>query len=251
MKAALVTGAARRIGAGLAEELAAMGYAVGVHHRSGADEAAAVVAGIEAAGGRAVAIHADLSTPRACAALVDEATAALGPIHVLVNNASRFVHDTLMDMTAESWEAHLAANLTAPVFLIQAFARRLPAEARGVVVNILDQRVGHPNPDHFAYTAGKVGLAGMTVPLALELAPRIRVCGLSPGLTLPSGDQSEADYERGAAATPLGVTSTVEGLRKALRFLIESEAYTGQILTLDGGESLLHRSRDVAFDDGV
>lgn len=251
MKAALVTGAARRLGAGFAEELAAMGLAVAIHHRGGGDEAQALARKIEAAGGRAVPIYADLSTPAACAALIDEATAALGPIDVLVNNASRFVHDTLMDMTPDSWEAHLAANFTAPIFLIQAFVRRLPAEARGLVVNILDQRVGHPNPDHFAYTAGKVGLAGMTVPLALDLAPRIRVCGLSPGLTLLSGDQSDADFERGVAATPLGVTSTVEGLRKALRFLVESEAYTGQILTLDGGESLLQRARDVAFDDGV
>jgi NAD(P)-dependent dehydrogenase (short-subunit alcohol dehydrogenase family) len=94
-------------------------------------------------------------------------------------------------------------------------------------------------------------LAGLTPALALALAPRIRVCGLSPGLTLLSGDQSDDDYARAAAATPLGITSSVDGLRRALRFLIESEAYTGQVLTLDGGESLLKRGRDVAFDDEV
>ena len=251
MKAALVTGAARRIGAGLAEELAAMGYAVAIHHRSGADEAQALAARLEAAGGRAVPLHADLSTPRACMALLEAATAALGPIEVLVNNASRFEYDTLAEMTPEGWAAHLAANLTAPIFLIQAFADLLPKAAKGVVVNILDQKVGQPNPDHFSYTAGKVALAGMTPALALALAPRIRVCGLSPGITLPSGPQSAQDYARAAAATPLGVTSTVEGVCKALRFLVESEAFTGQILTLDGGESLLGRARDVAYDAGV
>jgi len=170
---------------------------------------------------------------------------------VLVNNASRFEYDTLAEMTPQSWADHLAANLTAPIFLIQAFARLLPAEAKGVVVNILDQKVGRPNPDHFSYTAGKVALAGLTPALALALAPNIRVCGLSPGLTLPSGPQSEDDYAKGAAATPLGVTSSVDGLRRALRFILESEALTGQILTLDGGESLLLRDRDVAYDPSV
>lgn len=250
-KAALVTGAARRIGAGLARELAAMGYAVGVHHRGGADEAAALVAGIEAAGGRAASLYADLSTPQACLDLVAEAAARLGPLNVLVNSASRFEHDTIADLTPEGWAAHLAANLTAPTFLIQAFARQLPADARGVIVNILDQKVSSPNPDHFSYTAGKVALAGLTPALALALAPRIRVCGLSPGLTLPSGDQTDDDYVRGTAATPLGVSSTVDGLRRALRFIVESEALTGQILTLDGGESLLQRGRDIAYDPGV
>jgi len=251
MKAALVTGGARRIGAGLVEELAAMGLAVAIHHRSGAEEAQALAARITGAGGQAVAIHADLSTPEACSTLVDAAVAALGPIDVLVNNASRFEYDTLAGLTPQSWDAHLAANLTAPVFLIQAFARRLPHDARGLVVNILDQKVGQPNPDHFAYTAGKVALAGLTPALALALAPRIRVCGLSPGLTLPSGPQTDDDYARAAAATPLGLTSSVDGLRRALRFIVESEALTGQIITLDGGESLLPRGRDVAYDDSV
>ncbi len=251
MNTAVVTGAARRIGAGLVEELAAMGYAVAIHHRGGADEARALAARIEAAGGRAAAIHADLATPDACAALLEEATRVLGPVEVLVNNASRFEYDTLADLTPQGWADHLAANLTAPIFLIQAFARLLPAQMKGVVVNILDQKVASPNPDYFSYTAGKVALAGLTPALALALAPRIRVCGLSPGLTLPSGVQSDDDYARGAAATPLGLTSSVAGLRRALRFLLESEAYTGQILTLDGGESLLRRGRDIAFDDEV
>lgn len=248
---ALVTGAGRRIGAELAEELAAMGHAVAIHHRGGAEEAQALAHKIEASGGRAVAIHADLSTPRACGELLEGATRALGPVEVLVNNASRFEYDTLAELTPQGWADHLAANLTAPIFLIQAFARLLPQDAKGVVVNILDQKVSRPNPDYFSYTAGKVALAGLTPALALALAPAIRVCGLSPGLTLPSGRQSDDDYARGAAATPLGVTSSVAGLRRALRFILESEAYTGQILTLDGGESLLGRGRDVAFDDTV
>ena len=248
MKAALVTGAARRIGAGLAEELAAMGLAVAIHHRGGGAEAQALAQRITQAGGRAKAIHADFSTPQACAALVEAATAELGPIDVLVNNASRFEHDTIADLTEENWAGHLAANLTAPIFLIQAFARLLPAEVNGVVVNILDQKVGHPNPDHFSYTAGKVALAGMTPALALALAPRIRVCGLSPGLTLPSEELSDDAFAKGGAATPLGITSSVDGLRRALRFIVESEALTGQIITLDGGESLLQRGRDIAHD---
>ncbi|WP_293903990.1 SDR family oxidoreductase [Phenylobacterium sp.] len=251
MKTALITGAARRVGAGLALELAAMGYAVAIHHRSDAEAAKALAAAIVAAGGRAVALQADLSTPQACGALMDAAARALGPVDTLVNNASHFAHDTVQTMTPATWADAIAANLTAPMFLIQALARQLPADASGVVVNILDQKVGRPNPDHFSYTAGKVGLAQMIPALALALAPHIRVCGISPGITLPSGPQSDEDYRRAVAATPLGVSSSVEALRRALRFVLESDAFTGQILTLDGGESLLGRPRDVAYDESV
>ena len=251
MKAALVTGAARRLGAGLALELAAMGYAVVIHYRSGADEAKALADRIVAEGGQAVPIYADLSTPEACGVLIDEAAREIGPIETLVNSASHFSYDTLETMTPHAWATALASNLTAPIFLTQAFARGLPADAKGVVVNILDQKVGRPNPDYFSYTAGKVALAYLTPALALALAPRIRVCGLSPGLVLPSGPQSDDDYARAAAATPLHLTSGIDSIRRGLRFILESEAFTGQVLTIDGGESLVHRDRDVAFDENV
>lgn len=251
MKTALVTGAARRLGADLVLELAAMGYSVGIHHRSGGDAARALAAKIRSEGGMAAAIYADLSEPEACSRLIDDTTAALGVVDTLVNNASLFAYDTLQTMTPESWRSAIASNLTAPVFLIQAFARALPAGRAGVVVNLLDQKVERPNPDYFSYTAGKVGLAYLTPALALALAPQIRVCGLSPGLTLPSGDQSVDDFARAAAATPLGLTSNVDAIRRGLRFILESEAFTGQVLTLDGGESLLQRVRDVAYDSSV
>ncbi|HEY3951020.1 SDR family NAD(P)-dependent oxidoreductase [Phenylobacterium sp.] len=245
--AALVTGAARRVGAELARELAETGRAVVVHYRSHPDEAAAVVADIERGGGRAIALRADLDDEAQCRGLVAQAFAAFPDLDVLVNNASAFRFDTLATFDKAGLAHALDSNLTAPLLLIQAFAAGLRA-ARGLVVNVLDQKVNFPNPDFFSYTAGKVALAGLTPTLSLALAPRIRVCGLAPGLTLPSGDQTEADYQRAAAATLTGVTSTTADLRRALRFIVETPSFAGQNLTVDGGESLMRRPRDVAFE---
>jgi NAD(P)-dependent dehydrogenase (short-subunit alcohol dehydrogenase family) len=231
----LITGAARRVGAGLARALAEAGWGIAVHHRGGADDAAAVVGELKAKGVRAAAFQADLNE----AAERD----------ALINNASLFRYDTLSTLTEASWAAHLASNLTAPVFLIRDFARAVEAaDGQGVVVNILDHKVDSPNPDFFAYTAGKVGLAGLTRTLAMGLAPRIRLCGVSPGLILRSGDQTEAEYQAAWRDTPLGRGAALEDVARTVRFILETPSLTGQNLTIDGGESLIGRGRDVAFD---
>ncbi|MGE5200740.1 MAG: SDR family oxidoreductase, partial [Acidobacteriota bacterium] len=112
----------------------------------------------------------------------------------------------------------------------------------------LDQKVQNLNPDFLSYTVSKVGLDGLTRMLALAFAPRIRVCGIAPGVTLRSGKQTDASFERAWRATPLGRSSTAEELVAALRFIIASPSMTGSVITLDGGESLRRRPRDVAFD---
>lgn len=248
---ALVTGAGKRLGAHFAVGLAREGWDVAIHYAGSAEGAAATARAVEAAGGRAALFQADLGSADAAAGLLPRVAEAFGAPTLLVNNASLFAYDTLETLTAEAWGAHLAVNLTAPVLLIQAFARLLPEGERGVVVNLLDQKVAAPNPDYFSYTAGKVALAGMTRPLALALAPRIRLCGIAPGVTLPSGLQTTDDFERASAATPLGVTSSPDDLLATLLHIVRTPSLTGQILTVDGGESLLHRERDVAYDSSV
>lgn len=248
-KTVLITGAARRVGAGIARALAEAGWDVAVHHRGGADEAAALVAELNGLGVRAAAFQADLNEVNERGGLIDRVVSHFGRIDALVNNASLFRYDTLQTLTEASWGEHLASNLTAPVFLIRDFAAAIEArDGQGVVVNILDHKVDSPNPDFFAYTAGKVGLAGLTRTLAMGLAPRVRLCGVSPGLILRSGEQTEAEYEAAWRDTPLGRGASLEDVARTVRFILETPSLTGQNLTIDGGETLIGRGRDVAFD---
>ncbi len=248
-KVVLITGAARRVGAGLARDLARAGWSIAIHYRSGQAEAEDMVAELQALGVRAAAFQADLNKASQRAGLVPAVVRHFGRVDALINNASLFGYDTLSTLIEASWDEHLASNLTAPVFLIRDFASAVEASGHeGVVVNILDHKVDSPNPDFFSYTAGKVGLAGLTGTLALALAPRIRICGISPGLILRSGDQTEAEYQAAWRDTPLGRGPSVEDVARTARYILETPSLTGQNITLDGGESLVARGRDVAFD---
>lgn len=244
MTVVLVTGGGRRVGAGLCRYLAGQGYTIALHYHRSVDEAAEVRRELLSAGHEVETFAADLDVPAERDGLIPAVKAHFGRIDVLINCASLFKFDTVATVNDELWQRHLASNLTAPVFLTKAMA-----EAGGrVVINILDQKVGNPNPDFFSYTAGKMGLAALIQPMAMALAPHVRVVGLSPGLVLPSGDQTEADFQAAVRDTPLGLTCTIEDIGRATRFLIETPSITGQIVTVDGGESLTRRPRDVAFD---
>lgn len=237
-KAALVTGGARRIGRALALALADAGYAVAVHYRSSRRDADAVVAEIARAGGNAVALAADLADEAAVRRLVPEAGAALGPIGVLVNNASIFENDTMATATRESWDAHLAVNLRAPFVLTQQFAAALPAGAGGAVINMLDERVWNLTPYFVSYTLSKAGLWTLTRTMALALAPRIRVNGIGPGPTMPSPRQSAEQFLDRCGAMPLRRGTSPAEIAAAMRFILEAPAMTGQMIALDGGEHL-------------
>ena len=251
-KVVLITGAARRVGAALAEGLAVDGWTIAIHHRSGADDARALCERIAASGGQAETFGADLSDTVQRAGLIGAVVAKFGRIDALINNASLFEYDDLSSLTEEVWQAHLAANLTAPVFLIRDFAKAIEAQGgEGAVVNILDHKLEAANPDFLSYTAGKAGLGALTRTLALALAPRVRLNAISPGLILRSGDQTQADYERAWADTPLERGTSLEDMLAAVRFALGTRGMTGQIITVDGGESLSPRGRDVAFDPAL
>jgi NAD(P)-dependent dehydrogenase (short-subunit alcohol dehydrogenase family) len=252
MNGALVTGAAIRIGRALAMALAADGYYVFVHYNRSAAEARKTVSDILAAGGRAKAVRADLSSARQAEALVGKCRAGnvRGGVHLtcLVNSASLFKLDRAPMASAADFDQHMAVNLRAPLLLSQALARQLPDDETGVIVNLLDQKLYNLNPDFLTYTLSKIGLHGMTKVLAQAFAPRLRVAGIAPGLTLRSGSQTDERFAEQHNENPLRIGVTVEDLVRALRFILQTPSFTGDTLIIDSGEHLSGRPRDIAFD---
>lgn len=237
-RAAIVTGAAKRIGRAIALGLAEAGYAVAVHHLQSHAEADAVVREITASGGRAVSLACDLANEAEVQSLLGTASQALGPIGVLINSASVFERDEALTATRESWDRHIEANLRAPFVLTQALARALPADAGGAVINIVDERVWNLTPHFISYTISKAGLWTLTQTLALSLAPRIRVNAIGPGPVLPSARQSEESFTRQYRGTPLARPATTDEIVSAVRFLLDTPSVTGQMIALDSGQHL-------------
>jgi NAD(P)-dependent dehydrogenase (short-subunit alcohol dehydrogenase family) len=237
-RAALVTGGAKRLGAAIALALADAGFDVALSFSGSAAEAEATAASIRGRGRKAETIQADLSRHQVAPELVGAATAALGPLGVLVNNASGFERDSWHDATPAGWDAHLDVNLKTPFFLMQHFAKALPQPREGVVINLLDQRVWSLTPHFTTYTVSKAGLWALTRTMALALAPRIRVCGIGPGPALPSPRQSQAQFDRQAASTPLGRGTDPGEIGRAAIAILALPALTGQMLALDGGQHL-------------
>ncbi|NKB55596.1 MAG: SDR family oxidoreductase [Alphaproteobacteria bacterium] len=237
-KNVLVTGAARRIGRAIARDLAAWGWSVVVHYNRSTEDAETVVSEIESAGGRAIALQADLAQEDETRRLIAQSIDRFGPIGCLVNNASRFERDEIDTATRASWDAHIEPNLRAPFVLSQAMAEALPDDQDGVIVNILDQRVWNLTPHFLSYTLSKTGLWTLTRTLALALAPRIRVNGIGPGPTLRNVRQTEAQFRRQQASVPLRRGASSEEVARAVRFIIESPSMTGQMIALDGGQHL-------------
>ena len=201
-RAALVTGAGKRIGRALALALARDGYDVAVHRHRSREEAEAAAGLVREAGRRAVVLAADFAREAEAAALVPAAVDALGPLGVLVNNASIFRLDRLETADRASWDAHLEINLRAPVVLMRDFVRQLPEGAGGAVVNMLDQRVRNLTPHFLSYSVSRMGLWGATQVLARELAPRVRVNAIGPGPTLSAPGMDEARFREIVAAAP-------------------------------------------------
>jgi NAD(P)-dependent dehydrogenase (short-subunit alcohol dehydrogenase family) len=234
---AIITGAPRRIGRALAMAAAGSGYDILIHHRHAEADAETLVFEVETLGVRAATLAANLADPTSPAAII-AAAQRLGPVTLLVNNASLFEEDSLEDLTGASWDEHMAVNLRAPVMLTQAMARALPANLQGLVVNILDQRVLNPGPDFFSYTLAKTALWTATQMAAKALAPRIRVNAIGPGPTLASIHQTPADFAAEAAATPLARAVEPEDIAGALRYLIWAPNVTGQMIAVDAGQHL-------------
>ncbi|GGC55675.1 short chain dehydrogenase [Siccirubricoccus deserti] len=237
-RAALVTGGARRLGRAIALSLAGAGFDIAIHYGSSAEAAEATAKEIRALGRRAVTLRAELGREAEVAALLPAAGAALGPLGVLVNNASTFERDEWNDATRASWDAHIEPNLRAPFVLSQAFARALPQDAEGLVLNLLDQRVWSLTPHFISYTVSKAGLWALTQTLALALAPRIRVNAIGPGPAMPSPRQTPAQFAAQCASVPLRHGTSAEEVAGAALAILGLPSMTGQMLALDGGQHL-------------
>ena len=226
-KIAIVTGAARRIGRVIALTLAKHGWDVAVHYRFSEAEAIVTAEDIRKMGRRSIALHCDLTDETAVNQLLNQVEDSLGTPTCLVNNASVFEHDSVTDFSAHALDFHMRTNLTAPI--------------------LLDQKLDNLNPSFLSYTLSKAALNTATTLLAQELAPKLRVVGIAPGITLVSGEQTEQDFTIAHKNTPLGRSSTPEDIAETVCFIVNSPAITGTTIIVDGGQHLIPLSQDVMF----
>lgn len=245
--AALVTGASRRIGRVIVLALARRGHDIAIHHRSSAEDAEALAAEVRSLGRRAAILAADLTKEAEVRDLLPAAVETLGPLSVLVNNASVFEDDRVGALSRDTWDKHLETNLRAPLVLIEAFAAQ--AREGSAVVNLLDQRVLKPDPRFVSYALSRNGLWWATRTLAQALAPRIRVNGVGPGPTLKSIHQTDEEFAAEASSVPLGHGAMPEDIAAAVLYLVDARSVTGQMIAVDGGQHLAWQTPDIPVDD--
>ena len=251
-RVALVTGAAKRLGREIALDLARHGWDIALHYRHSVADAHDTAAALRELGVRVHLLQADLADEAACRALLPLAVAALDQVDAVVNSASTFEYDNAARFSYELLDKHMRANTAPAIVLAQALAEHVQGRAsthptRGVVVNLLDQKLWNPNPDFLSYTLSKAALEAATTLLAQSLAPHVRVAGVAPGLTLTSewlqGDAFEAAHK----LSPLGRSSTAADVARSVRFVLETESITGTTLLVDGGQHLLRLPRDFSM----
>lgn len=246
-RVALVTSAGRRLGRAIALGLARAGWDLALHYRHSEQDAIATRDAILALGRRAVLLQCDLADDAAVRLLAGSAIDALGTLTCIVNNASLFEYDSATDFSPALLNAHMAANVTAPVLLAQALHAATPQGEQAVVINLLDQKLYNLNPDFLSYTLSKAALHAATTMLAQALAPTVRVVGVAPGITLVSGEQSQEGFTQAHRATPLGRSSTPQDIADAVVYAAGARALTGTTLLVDGGQHLTPSTRDVMF----
>lgn len=238
-RTALVTGSAKRLGRAIALALAEDGFDLALHYNRSEDDAASLAAEIESIGRCATAIAGDLAVPDQAPAIVEAARRTCGPLSLLVNNASLFEQDSLETLTEASWRRLTDVNLTSQIFLMQAFAAQPDLPEGASIINMLDQQMSAPNPAFFSYAVAKIGLEGATKLAAFELAPKVRVNGIAPGLVLPSWLQSEEKHNARQRMMPLGEGLAPHDIVRAVRYLVAASHVTGDVMLVDSGQNLI------------
>jgi len=246
LKTALVTGAARRIGRAIVEDLASQGFAVAIHANSSIAEAEALAAHLQANGAKATAIKADLQNISETADLVALTQNRLGPVNLLVNNASLFHDDTATTFDPAAFDAHFAVHVRAPSLLAAAFVQHLPEGESGLIVNMIDQRVWALNPRFYSYTLSKAALWTATQTMAQAFAPRVRVNAIGPGPTFQGARQTPVDFQAQLDGLIMKAGPKLEEFGRTIRFLFDTPSITGQMIALDGGQHLAWQTPDVA-----
>ncbi len=238
-RTALVTGAARRLGRAIAEDLASRGARVAVHYRSSAAEAAAVVGGIRQRGGHAEAFAADLADADAAERLAAAVVTGMGPVDILVNNASVFFRTPIATVGAAEWDAVMTVNLKTPYLLALVLGRAMRERGAGKIVNLADIAADRPYLEYLPYSVSKAGIVALTRGLARELAPAVQVNCVAPGPVLEAIDATPASTAAVLRRTPLGRFGAATDIAAAVRFLIEgSDFVTGTTVVVDGGRAL-------------
>ncbi|MCO5066192.1 MAG: SDR family NAD(P)-dependent oxidoreductase [Rhizobiaceae bacterium] len=240
----LVTGGARRIGRAILTEMA-RDFDLAIHANRSVGEARELAATLAATGCRADVFQADFSDPNSASALVGSVAERFGRLDLVVNSASAFDFDTPSSFDAGQMQRILSVNLVAQMMVAQALGRMGSAEA--TLVNMLDNKVFSPNPDFFSYSLAKFALKSAIDMLAMHYRGRMRVCGIAPGVTLPSGDQTEANFEKSWRHSLTGTGATPEQIARTVRFIWETPSLNAEIIVLDGGQRLMSLERDVAF----
>ena len=246
-KSAIVTGAAKRIGAGIAMALSSQGWFVYLHYNSSSEEAKEVLYKIKSSGGNGQLINMDLSYPECGEQIINQIDKAAPPVELLINNAARFEYDNISNINSASLDQHFFANVRGPILLSKAFFELVEKGQQGCVINILDNKIFALNPDYLSYTISKAALQCATETFAMAMAPHVRVNGIAPGITLESGGQGESSFQKGQKMSPIGKVSSVEDIIKALFFIVNTTSLNGHIVTIDGGQRLQKLDRDVAF----
>jgi NAD(P)-dependent dehydrogenase (short-subunit alcohol dehydrogenase family) len=235
-KAALITGAARRIGRAIATHLAGEGWDIAIHYNTSREEALSLEAEVRRLGTDCRLYPANLNDPAAADPLIERCVRELPHARLLVNSASIFKRDTVATLDPALWDEHLRINALSPILLTRAFHRL--GKQPNCVINMLDQKVANVTPDFFSYTISKLALHNATRMLAMSLWPKTRVNGIAPGLVLRSGDQTEEQFRQVHARTPLGVGPSLEDVCRAVSLLANTPSITGQVVTIDGGRHL-------------
>ncbi|QND52547.1 SDR family oxidoreductase [Phyllobacterium sp. 628] len=241
----LVTGGAKRVGKAIVENLAADGFAVAIHCNHSLDEGEALLKTVVATGGTAVLVQADLTNSDAVRRLVGSTQDALGPVQILVNNASIFHEDGFGYFDDERWDRHFTMHVKAPVLLADAMQSALPEGQNGLIVNIVDQRVWKLTPKFISYTLSKAAMWTATQTMAQALAPRIRVNAIGPGPTLQGERQEKADFQRQIDGLLLKRGPDLAEFGNTIRYLWQNQSITGQMIALDGGQHLAWETPDV------
>ena len=250
-KACLITGAADRLGRSIALAMADAGWDIAIHYRSSKEKALRLAETVQAKGRKTALLQADFSDSAQACALIGQAANALGHLSCLINNASGFEFDRPENVDPELAARMFQVNALAPCLLTQALYQQLkPMHAQGsdpigVAIHLLDQKLANPNPDFFSYTLAKAALHEAMRLQAMAFAPVIRVVGLAPGLTLPSGDQTAEEFQKTRTMAPLGDTSRPEEVAQAVAWLAQARAVTGTMLLVDAGQHLMAQPRDV------
>ena len=235
---AIVTGGSKRIGKSIVKKLSFLGWKVIIHYNSNKNDALSLQKEIQKKGGAASIIKANLNSSKATEELISKSEKKFGKLTLLVNNASIFENDSVHSLTIDTWDIHNNVNTKAPLLLSQSFAKLLPKKEPGVIINIIDQRVFSPRPDFISYSASKNSLFWLTKVLAQALSPKIRVCAIGPGPTLKGARQTDNDFKNQSQSVPLGNGSSPEDISQAIEFILNASSFTGQMITLDGGEHL-------------